>query len=300
MARAGYGQQLWFTCRRGAVSGPYPSRLVSRYLILGRLDLNDQISLDRKTWAPISTHPELVPPELLLPDDVPGREARIRARVREDERRAVTPGGADYRDRRGERRRMERRAPEPAEFIHHRIERHGLVQAEPRHEAPGSVPWKLAGVAVILTLGLLMLQGDGREMTAERACRAPAGPGVNWSHCRMVGLDLQGVNLAGSLLESINLTEAKLSGAQLPGARLDYADLRRADLRHCNLTHASLVGAILQDTRLDGARLTGADLAYADLRGTTLEEVNLEGVRLERAMWTDGRVCADGSVGECL
>jgi hypothetical protein len=291
MARAGYGQQLWFTCRRGAVSGPYPSRLVSRYLTLGRLDLNDQVSLDRKTWAPISNHPELVPPELLLPDDARGREARIRARVREDERRAISPGGADYRDR---------RAPEPAEFIHHRIERHGLVQAEPRNEAPGSVPWKLAGVAVILTLGLLMLQGDGREVTAERECLAPAGPGVNWSHCRMAGLDLQGVNLAGSRLESINLVEARLSGAQLPGARLDYADLRRADLRRCNLAHASLVGAILQDTRLDGARLTGADLAYADLRGTSLENVNLEGVRLERAMWTDGRVCADGSVGECL
>lgn len=288
--------QLWFTRRRGAVSGPYPSGLISRYLILGRLDLTDELSVDRKDWQPVFAHPELIPPVLLLPDDAEGREARLQARLREDERRNVHRPG----DKAAGRPAEERRAPEPAEFIHHRAQRHRLAQAERRETVPGSVPWVLAGVAVVLVLGLLMLQGDGSQALTRPDCMAPAAPGVNWSYCRKSGLDLRGVDLSGSVLTSTDFMAARLAGARLSGAELDYADLRRADLRDCDLVEASLVGAILQDTLLDGARISGANLAYADLRGTSLDGVNLEGVRLGRAVWTDGRVCAEGSVGECL
>lgn len=56
----------------------------------------------------------------------------------------------------------------------------------------------------------------------------------------------------------------------------------------------------MQEARLEGARFDQADLSYADLRGTYLGGLDLEGVRLSRTVWTDGRVCAEGSVGECL
>lgn len=288
--------QLWFTRRRGAVSGPYPSGLISRYLILGRLDLTDELSVDRQNWQPVLAHPALIPPVLLLPDDAEGREARLQARLREDERRNIDHAG----EQAAGHPAVERRAPEPVEFVHHRAQRHRLVQAERRETVPGSVPWMLAGVAVMLVLGLLLLQGDGSQALSQPDCMAPAAPGVNWSYCRKSGLDLQGVDLSGSVLTSADLMAARLAGARLSGADLDYADLRRADLRDCNLVEASLVGAILQDTLLDGARLSGANLNYADLRGTSLEGVNLEGVRLGRTVWTDGRVCAEGSVGQCL
>ena len=299
MGQSGSEHQLWFTRRRGAVSGPYPSGLVSRYLILGRLDLQDQVSMDRENWRPIADHPELVPPELLLPDDAEGREARLRARLREDERKSLNRREGEEAPA-SDRRRTERRAPEPAELVHHRIQRERLTQAEPREQIPGSVPWVVAGVAVALVLGLLMFQGDGgRELAADPDCMAPAAPGVNWSYCRKSGLDLRGVDLSGSVLISTDFMAAHLSGARLTEAELDYADMRRADLSHTDLSRASLVGAILQETRLEGARLAGANLTYADLRGSSMEGVDLQDVQLSRAMWTDGRVCADGSVGGC-
>jgi hypothetical protein len=300
MGQSGSEHQLWFTRRRGAVSGPYPSGLVSRYLILGRLDLDDQVSVDRARWRPISEVAELVPPEMQLPDNAEGRDARLRARLREDERRSVNRREDSQEGPAGERRRVERRAPEPAELIHHRIQRDRVTQAQPREEIPGSVPWVVAGAAVAAVLGLLMLQGDGGRQQAEPDCLAPAGPGVNWSYCRKGGLDLRGVDLSGSVLMSTDFMAAHLSGARLSGADLDYADMRRADLRRSDLTRASLVGAILQESRLEGASLAGANLTYADLRGSSLEGVSLEGVQLGRAVWVDGRVCAEGSVGECL
>lgn len=299
MGQSGSEHQLWFTRRRGAVSGPYPSGLVSRYLILGRLDLDDQVSTDRENWQSISAFPALIPPELLLPDTPEGREARMRARLREDERQAVNRRDPGKGDQSGERRRAERRAPEPAELIHHRIQRQRLAQAEPREEIPGSVPWMLAGLAVAMVLGLLMLQGDGRDAVPEPDCLAAAAPGVNWSYCRKGGQDLRGVNLSGSVLLSTDFMDARLTDVHFADAALDYADLRRADLSRSDLARASLVGAILQEARLDGARLTGADLSYADLRGSSLEGADLQGAQLGRAMWVDGRVCAEGSVGEC-
>jgi uncharacterized protein YjbI with pentapeptide repeats len=42
------------------------------------------------------------------------------------------------------------------------------------------------------------------------------------------------------------------------------------------------------------ARLQGANLKGADLTGARFDSADLEG-----AVWTDGRVCAAGSVGSC-
>lgn len=301
MAQSGSDHQLWFTRRQGAVSGPYPSGLISRYLILGRLNLDDQVSQDQHTWSPISAFPDLIPPELLLPDNAEGREARLRARLREDERQTVNRREPEDGVIVGDQRRRERRSPEPPEFIQHRLQRERISQAEPLGSPPPSVPWALAGVAVVLVLGLLVLMGDGREPAVpEPDCRAAPAPGVNWSYCRKTGLDLSGVDLSGATLVSTDFMLAVLAGARLAGTDLSYADLRRSDLRQADLTRAKLVGAMLQEARLQGVRFSGADLSYADLRGTRLEGVDLTGVPLGRAVWIDGRVCAEGSVGECL
>jgi len=300
MAQSGSDHQLWFTRRQGAVSGPYPSGLISRYLILGRLNLDDQVSQDQHTWSPISAFPELVPSELLLPDDAEGREARLRARLREDERRTVNRREPEDGVRVGDQRRRDRRSAEPPEFIQHRLQRERISQAEPLGTPPRSVPWALAGVAVLLVLGLLVLMGNGGEPATEPDCRAAPVPGVNWSYCRKTGLDLRRVDLDGATLASTDFMLAVLTGARLAGANLSYADLRNSDLREADLAGAKLVGAMLQGARLQGARLTGADLSYVDLRGTRLEGVDLTGVPLDRAVWIDGRVCAKGSVGECL
>ncbi|WP_028574946.1 pentapeptide repeat-containing protein [Desulfonatronovibrio hydrogenovorans] len=70
-----------------------------------------------------------------------------------------------------------------------------------------------------------------------------------------------------------------LQGANLAGINLQGAYLKNADLRNANLTNARLIHAYLYGARMEGAALTNADLS--------------------RAIWTDGRVCAFGSMGVC-
>jgi len=45
--------------------------------------------------------------------------------------------------------------------------------------------------------------------------------------------------------------------------------------------------------------LRDADFGQANLQGANLTGVKLNGVKLGQAIWVDGRVCANGSVGEC-
>lgn len=86
-------------------------------------------------------------------------------------------------------------------------------------------------------------------------------------------------DLIGARLEKANLKGIDLSGADLRGAELEEADLRGANLTNANLKNSDLEGANLKDAVITGANFHGAELEYA--------------------IWVDGRVCAEGSVGGC-
>jgi uncharacterized protein YjbI with pentapeptide repeats len=79
--------------------------------------------------------------------------------------------------------------------------------------------------------------------------------------------------------ENCDLTGVDLAGADLSGANLPNADLFYADL--------------------SGANLTDAYLTDADLSGADLKSANLSGADLSGATWTDGRLCAEGSISIC-
>lgn len=115
-------------------------------------------------------------------------------------------------------------------------------------------------------------------------------PGVNWrdssmTQMRLDGANLQGANLSGSILQLANLKGANLMLANLKGAHLHAVNLQGS-----NLTMANLSGANLLDADLSGANLLGANLQKA-----VLIQAKFSG-----ATWPDGRICAEGSVGECL
>jgi len=80
------------------------------------------------------------------------------------------------------------------------------------------------------------------------------------------------------------------------GPQVDWSgcDKTNAILFEANLTGADLTRAGLAD-----ATLTGADPTGADLTGANLTEVNLNSALLTGATWTDGRVCAQGSIEVC-
>lgn len=294
--------ELWFTRMDGAVQGPHPSGLISRFLLLGRLTLDDDISLDGENWQPVRAFPRLIPEELQHGDTPEARERLLQARLREDERLRERRGSGPVPPEVRDMRVGERRQPEPETMIRHRRQRAEWL-ARPRESLNaamrGPIPWVGAGAAVLIAVILLVWSRDGVEPGTLPDCHLPAAPEVNWSYCRMVGLDLRGVDLSRANLRNTDFLETRLDGARLSDADLSYADLRRSRLDDADLRGAVLTGATLQAAVLARANLEGADLSYVSVLGADLTGVRLDGAVLDRAIWTDGRICANGSVGTC-
>lgn len=118
----------------------------------------------------------------------------------------------------------------------------------------------------------------GGEAGAQSGCRI--GPEAKCAGANLEGRDLRGANLRRG-----DFTGAKLSGANLAGADLGNADFSGADMRFANLGGAALFG-----TKMVGTNLTGAGLRFQDLKSDT---------DVSRALMPDGKMCAEGSVGDC-
>jgi len=86
-----------------------------------------------------------------------------------------------------------------------------------------------------------------------------------------------------------DLSEADLFLIQIPRANLKGANLSSAVLTNADLSGANLINANLGNANLNGANLTRADLTGA----------NLTGAELTGTVWTDGRICEEGSLGSC-
>jgi hypothetical protein len=274
---------LWYLRRAGQVSGPFPAGQVSRYILLGRIHEDDELSQDRETWRPYRELPQLIPAvmrEQHAPEEL--ALARLHADERAHERRhASAAEDAKW----AEQRRGQRRDPEPAELEHRRARHVAWAEAPAAVERPDRRLPVALGAAIVLGFAALYLwQSLAPPAAGGRDCLAAAAPGVNWNHCPLPGAALAGADLTGA-----NLDSAVLSGARLERARLERADLR----------YASLVDADLRSARLAGADLTGALLRGANLRGADITGAKFASADLGQATWVDGRRCATGSIGAC-
>ena len=74
-----------------------------------------------------------------------------------------------------------------------------------------------------------------------------------------------------------------------PNVKWINCDKEGEDFTNADLTNASMLGV----------NLSRADLSGADLNGANLTGVNLSNVDLSGVIWTDGRRCADFSIGVC-
>jgi hypothetical protein len=130
-------------------------------------------------------------------------------------------------------------------------------------------------------------------------------PGCDLRWTDLEGADLRDVDLSSANLLNSNLTGVDLTGAVLSYTNLIYANLDGADLLAVDLQYANLYRANLSNTDLRYADLRYADLRYADLRYTDLSNAKLSSAilyyaDLSSATWTDGSICAEGSIGECI
>ncbi|MEO5335543.1 MAG: pentapeptide repeat-containing protein [Magnetospirillum sp. WYHS-4] len=155
------------------------------------------------------------------------------------------------------------------------------VQASP-------VGCKLEREATCMFANLAGVDGSGRDLD-EGSYRAAILDRAN----------LKGAKLRFTDLQVIRADSANLEGADMEGAHMFASLLNNANLKGANLPRVNLVQANLSGADLRGANLQGAILMAANLKGARLDEANLAGAHLGNAIWTDGRVCAEGSVGEC-
>lgn len=141
--------QFWYTRREGRVRGPFPATEISRYILLGRIRLEDELSADGEYWQPLSAHPDLIPDVMKHTDPDEAELAAARAAVDErsghDRRttRRLAPPGI-------ERRKGERRAPEDPLLAAHRAELH-------RHAVGGGLRLSLLAPLLLVVVAAALL-----------------------------------------------------------------------------------------------------------------------------------------------
>ncbi|WP_448413236.1 pentapeptide repeat-containing protein [Limnohabitans sp.] len=124
------------------------------------------------------------------------------------------------------------------------------------------------------------------------------------SGARMNGSNLTGADLTGAVLTGAGDARADLKGSMfnfaiLNAINLDGADLSGVQMNHAQASQASWIRANLSGAQLKGANLSMGNFEQADFSGADLSGSNLSGSNFSGATWTDGRVCENGSVGEC-
>ena len=285
--------------RGGEIRGPFPGPQVTRYILLGRINPADEISLDRNDWRPVAEVEEV------QPTGIEDQESQVLALRRADERLAddrranqTAAVNAEFQNRRaGDRRR-----DEPEQVVQHREVKTRFIKENTNSNSETVLHKAMfAGVVLVLVLGAMFLYTPTKPTPEKDVlhCGDPAAAGVEWNNCHKEGVQLNSANLHAAHINNADLTGANLRGAKLDGSDLSYTNLSVSDVSYSDLSQSLLVGAMLHNADLSYANLRGADLSYADLSGANLGAADLVSAKLDNAIWIDGSQCAVGSVGEC-
>lgn len=297
-------KHLWYTRRGEEVRGPFPVGLVTRYLLLGRILAEDELSTDRITWQRADSVWEIKADAMRQSTgggmDSPRLEA---ARRWEDERRGFDRRAAQSPEieklHRDKRRGIERRGKESEEQIRHRLSSYQARKSFGPKQA--YTPMRVLVVVLLgIAIAALMYLVPRGELPVHVRCDALPQPQVNWSNCALEGVQLEGVDLTAGQLRSTNLTGANLRGAVLAGGNLAYSNLSFANLGYANLARANLMGANLRSADLSSSNLEDANMSYTDLTGANLGGAELANTKFDHAIWLDGSLCAPNSIGQCL
>lgn len=291
-------QNLWYVRRKGEISGPYPSGGIRRFVLLGRVDIHDEVSVDQQDWQPVAQVPAVVPPDIRHALENGDEELLIAARLREDERngreRRVAADDGKYR----QRRKGERRQAELEIIQNHRQAKIDLLEKRRKKPLP-LFSMITVGALVMLAIGSGIYLGAPVSIP-DPDCDSKPVPGVNWRNCKLDGLQLENAELDGVQLSNGSVRGARLSAGKFNRGDMQYVDLSDSDLSYAELKSASMKGATLRYADLSYADLSGADLSFADLTGANLGGAAMHRVRLDNAIWINGALCQPGSLGNCV
>ena len=270
--------QLWFVRHEGKVMGQFPVREIIFAISVGEFVLSsDEISPDQVNWLPLNRFPGLLPEQPIQKAD-----------------KTLDEGEVQWREERAKAAERWETPVAPHDF---RPPVHPLLK------------WLGALAALLAVSGLAAFVGWQWQMPEEQPkaltspmpmpmlipnCDAAPAPKVNWRGC-----DKSGTLLARSDLSSANLSNAKFNSTDLSASQFSSANLTQADFSYATLNQANLAHANLEVANLNFAELREADLSYANLRDANLAGAVLDGAKLDHATWTDGKVCAADSIGQC-
>ena len=109
----------WYVRREGTIRGPFSGEYVGRYILLGRIRLNDDLSQDSRSWQPVTDFPQLFPEELSRFSSWDDYHNLVLARIKYDERVTDRRRNHGMVSPRGDRRKLpdRRRADSNADFF---------------------------------------------------------------------------------------------------------------------------------------------------------------------------------------
>lgn len=279
----------WFVRSHGKVTGPFPAGLIGRYLLLGRIGFEDEVSADRQLWTPVKRVRGLIPEVIMEvarnPNDEAAKERLKAAKRWADERLDDAPRTSAG----------DRGSEEQAELKHRAL----MAGRQHKRRRQNRLLQTLFIIVFSLAVTGVALLVPPREGVSEPDCNAPAAPGVIWRNCLLAQRELANSNLEGADLRNSVLRGAMLRAARLVDSDIAYSDLSGANLRGADLSGANLKGANLRGADLSHARLHHSDLSYADLTGANIGDAELTGAKLDHAILGVGDLCLPGSIGRC-
>ena len=78
----------WYSRRGGVIRGPFTAEDITRYLLLDRIRLEDELSTNKTTWAPVNCFPGMLPPEVINLTSWDDYQKLVEARIQVDERKS--------------------------------------------------------------------------------------------------------------------------------------------------------------------------------------------------------------------
>jgi len=78
----------WYSRREGVVRGPFSADEITRYLLLGRIRLADELSTDKTVWMPANRFSGMLPPQVTKLESWDDYQELVEARFQVDERKA--------------------------------------------------------------------------------------------------------------------------------------------------------------------------------------------------------------------
>ena len=286
------GRTLWYLQIEGTVTGPFPTAVMERDIVLGRIALDALVSHNCDHWAAIAQTHEF--------QSVATFAGRARGFAQADERQGERRHGDASASSSGPKRvrGSDRRRVESPDIVRRRDISNRVWQSLRKSTPNNGFVWSafsvlilIVAVAGFVTTPVAVVVGD---------CTSGPHPGVNWDSCTRLPADLRHADLRGAVARGAQLSSSDLAGAKLAGADFAYADLRQVNFELADLVGSRLIGADLRKANFSYANLRSADLQFADLRGARLDGADLSDTLLGEAIWTTGEICRRGSIGGCV